>query len=128
MPQYEATQFQPPAPTAYVSLRNPSSGVVLPNIMMLLDTGSDVTLVPTDIARQLQVNISEDNQFKIAGYDGSIGVAPVVQLELVFCRRIFRGQFLLIDQQYGILGRNVLNAVPLVFDGPKLAWDERKPT
>lgn len=35
-----------------------------------------------------------------------------------------RGQFLLIDQVYGILGRNVLNAISLTMDGPKRQWRE----
>jgi hypothetical protein len=30
----------------------------------------------------------------------------------------------LLDQPWGILGRNVLNAVSLLFDGPRLVWDE----
>ena len=36
-----------------------------------------------------------------------LAYAPVVQVEMTFCRRIFRGQLLLVDQPYGILGRNV---------------------
>ena len=52
--------------------------------------------------------------------------ATLVHLELVFCQRTFRGQFLLIDQSYGILGRNVLNAVPLFLDGPQLQWDDQR--
>ena len=45
----------------------------------------------------------------------------------VFGRRIFRGQFLLIDQPIGILGRNILNEVSLLFDGPRLEWTEYRP-
>ena len=59
-------------------------------------------------------------------FDGSTSFAPVIQLELIFCRRIFRGQFLVIDQAWGIIGRNVLNSVPLVLDGPNLTWDEKR--
>jgi hypothetical protein len=47
-------------------------------------------------------------------------------MELIFCRRTFRGQFLLTDQECGVLGRNVLNAVSLLLDGPHLAWDEHR--
>ena len=36
----------------------------------------------------------------------------------------FKGDFLVVDQPWGILGRNVLNAVPLTLDGPRLRWDE----
>ena len=40
--------------------------------------------------------------------------------------RTFRGQFLVIDQQVGILGRNILNALALVLDGPQQTWSEHK--
>ncbi len=53
-------------------------------------------------------------------FDGDTSLAEVVRLELLFCRRTFRGQFLLIDQAWGVIGRNVLNAVPLLLDGPRL--------
>ncbi len=50
----------------------------------------------------------------------------MVRLELVFAQRTFRGQFLLIDQDWGILGRNVLNNVPILLDGPNLVWRESR--
>jgi hypothetical protein len=40
--------------------------------------------------------------------------------------RAFRGQFLVIDQQAGILGRNILNNLALLLDGPQLTWSEHK--
>ena len=60
------------------------------------------------------------------GFDGNKSLAQVVHIELIFCRRTFRGQFLLVDQIYGILGRNVLNEVPLLLDGPQLSWNEQQ--
>ncbi len=49
---------------------------------------------------------------------------PVAVLEMLFLNRIFKGQFLLTDQDYGILGRNVLNNVAILLNGPGLSWDE----
>ena len=46
MPEYDATYFDPPAPVAYVTLRNPATGDILPDIPMLMDTGADATLLP----------------------------------------------------------------------------------
>jgi hypothetical protein len=57
-------------------------------------------------------------------FDDSVSHSFVVHLELVFCRRTFRDQFLLVDQPWGILGRNVLNAVPLLLEAPRLTWYE----
>ncbi len=50
----------------------------------------------------------------------------MVELELVFLGRKFTGQFLLIDQPMGVLGRNILNVVSITFDGPREKWDEHK--
>jgi hypothetical protein len=76
---------------------------------------------------QLGVSTVPGKQYELIGFDGTISFAPIVRLELVFCRRTFWGQFLLIDQEWGVLGRNVLNAVPLLLDGPRLTWDEYRP-
>ncbi len=94
---------------------------------MLLDTGADVTLIPRQAANFLNLSATTDSQYELMGFDGTISVASVVKLELVFCKRTFRGQFLVIDQPWGILGRNVLNAVPLIFDSPDLSWAEYTP-
>jgi hypothetical protein len=112
MPAYDTTLFQPPAPVAYVPLRNQTTSAIALNIPMLLDTGADVTLIPRAALDSLGFDVIANNTYELLGFDGNKSVAQVAQVELVFCRRIFRGQFLLVDQLYGILGRNVLNAVP----------------
>jgi hypothetical protein len=128
MPAYDATRFQPPAPVALVTLRDPTTGAACADVPMLLDSGADVSLVPEPVVRRLGVAPTPGQQYQLVAFDGTISFAPVVRWELVFCRRTFRGQFLLIDQDSGILGRNVLNAVAIVFDGPRLDWDEYRPT
>jgi len=124
MPTYDATAFVPPAPVAQVTVRNPETGVTRSDIPMLLDSGADVTLVPQAIIDELGVTVASDKRYELRGFNGSISLALVVKLELIFCRRTFRGQFLLIDQKWGILRRNVLNEVPLLLDGPHLTWEE----
>ena len=41
---------------------------------------------------------------------------------LIFLRRAIRGRYMLIEEELGILGRDVLNLVPLIFDGPRGEW------
>jgi hypothetical protein len=127
MPDYDATQFDPPAPLARVTLRHPDTGAIWDDVLMLLDSGADITLVPQAAVRQLGVAADPDRQYELMAFDGAPRLAKVVRLELVFCRRTFRGQFLLIDQAWGVIGRNVLNAVPLLLDGPRLTWEEHRP-
>lgn len=126
MPAYDADRFDPPAPVAYVTLRHPVTGVSLSDIPMLMDSGADVTLLPREAIEKLGVNPVTDKVYELQGFDGNLQLAEMVQLELVFLRKRFKGQFLLIDQPIGILGRNVLNAVALLLDGPNAQWDENK--
>jgi hypothetical protein len=126
MPVYDAKQYDPPAPVAHVTLRHPATGASIPDVPMLLDTGADVTLLPRETIEQFGVKPIEDKAYEVEGFDGSTKLAEVVQLELVFLGRKFKGQFLLIDQPIGILGRNILNSVALLFDGPRETWEEQK--
>ncbi len=61
------------------------------------------------------------------GFDGSRSFAPVVILEMVFLKRAFRGRYLLIEEERGVLGRDILNHVALLLDGPRGQWSEYSP-
>jgi hypothetical protein len=74
------------------------------------------------VLAQLGDVLVPDKQFELMGFDGIISTAPVAQLELAFADKRFRGQFLIIDQEWGILGRNILNAMAILLDGPHLMW------
>jgi predicted aspartyl protease len=126
MPKYDAENFDPPAPVAYVSLRNPATGASLSDVPMLIDTGADITLLPRGYVEQLGAEPAIDIAYEIQGFDGESKLANMVELELVFLGKKFTGQFLLIDQPMGILGRNILNVVSITFDGPRGKWDEHK--
>ena len=93
MPAYDAVRFAPPAPLASVSLRNSITGNVLQDVPMLLDSGADITLVPQGSVIQLGVEISSDNAYELMGFDGSRSLASVVELDLLFLQRTFRGRF-----------------------------------
>ncbi|MFH1951136.1 MAG: hypothetical protein ABIL06_05930 [Pseudomonadota bacterium] len=125
MPSYDSSRFTPPAPVDRVMLRNPDTGVSLENIPMLLDSGADVTLIPQSALVGLKISLVENRRYELIGFDGNISLSPVARLDLVFCGRTFRGLFILIDQEWGIIGRNVINAISLLLDGPRLVWDEK---
>ncbi len=91
MPHYNGIQFEPPAPLAAVALRNPDTGAFVPDVNMLLDSGADVTLIPSFTLKALGKTIVPGKLYELMGFDGNTSFAPVVQLELIFCRRTFRG-------------------------------------
>lgn len=126
MPAYDSVLFAPPAPIARVALRHPDSGALRDNVPMLLDTGADVILLPHNAVIELGVTAQTDKQYELISFEDHATLASVVRLEIVFLGLTFRGQFLLIEQDWGIIGRNILNAVSLLFDGPHLTWDKFK--
>lgn len=126
MPEYDAENFDPPAPVAYVTLRHPTTGVSLSDVPMLIDTGADVSLLPREYVTQLGIEPANNEAYEIQGFDGESKLANMVELEVVFLGRKFTGQFLLIDLPMGILGRNILNVVSILFDGPHGKWSEFK--
>jgi hypothetical protein len=50
-----------------------------------------------------------------------------VILDLLFLKRAFRGRYLLIEEERGIMGRDILNHVILLLDGPRQQWSEHAP-
>ena len=124
MPAYDAARFDPPAPLAIVTVKSEPPGIVMQDVPMLMDTGADVSLLPrTHVARFLSVVARE---YELETFDGTKSTAQAVIAELEFLGKTFRGQFLLIDGWHGILGRNVLNNVAVLFDGPSGQWLEKR--
>jgi len=127
MPSYDALHFDPPAPVARVTLRNPQSGATVSDVLLLVDTGADITLLPRTAVERLGVPLLAAQQYELMGFDGSKSFAPVVMLDTVFLQRAFRGRYLLVEEERGILGRDILNHVSLLLEGPRQQWSEHAP-
>ena len=124
MPAYDQDRFAPPAPVAEIDLGRAEAGAPWLRAPMLIDSGADITLVPRNLVNQLGVPFASAKQYELVGFDGARSFSPAVGLRLRFLGRVFEGLFVLIEQEHGILGRNILNALPLVLDGPRLEWSE----
>ena len=120
MARYDSAGFCPPAPLASVILRNPENGLEETDVPMLLDTGSDVTLVPQIYAKRL--NLSVSREFELMGFDNNKSLNQTAQLHLIFEGKTFRGEYFLIEQDYGIIGRNILNFLNIQFNGKNQVW------
>lgn len=116
MPDYDSKNFEPAAPIAHVTLRSRTTGLSV----------SDIPMLPREQVTQLEVEPDKNLSYEVQGYDGEIKVAEAIEAELVFLEKKFTGQFLLIDGTIGILGRNILNALSILFDGPNENWTEFK--
>jgi len=124
MPRYEGNRFSPPAPVGHVHVIHPETGAKCPSVPMLIDSGADVTVVPATVAQRLGISLAGAPEYELMAYDGTPRAVPAVRLKVVFLGRTFSGQFLLLEQESGIIGRNILNAIALVLDGPRLTWSE----
>lgn len=127
MPDYEALHFDPPAPVARVILRHQNSGATVSDVPLLLDTGADITLLPRDAIERLGVLPLGNLRYELVGFDGSKSFAPVVVVDMIFLNRVFRGRYLLIEDERGILGRDILKHVAVLLDGPRQQWSEHVP-
>ena len=125
MPAYDASRFKPPAPLAIVTLRNQDNETTL-DAPMLLDSGADITLIPQSSIERLGLAVDPREIYELMSFDGTTSTAQVVRLDLIFLRRVFRGRFLVTLQECGILGRDILNHISLLLDGPDLTWGEQK--
>ena len=123
MPTYDAVRFSPPAPIGAIDLRDAASGRIWANVPMLLDTGADVTLLPSACLNHLQIQIDPSQSYELMGFDGTRSTAVAVHLDLIFLGMTFRGRFLMIAQGEGILGRDILNHLNIAFRGPALRWE-----
>jgi len=126
MPKYDELLFNPAAPVADIILRNPITKDEVSDVKMLIDTGADVTLIPKIYVDKLNLEIDSSTSYQLVGFDGNTSFAQCVFLDLIFLKKTFKGRFLLTEQDYGVLGRDILNLLSLVFDGPNLLWGERK--
>ncbi len=114
MPTFDSNLFNPSAPVARVTLRDPGNGNTASDVVMLIDSGADITLVPQTSIDELKSNFDPQESYELMGFDGQRSVAQSVQLDLVFLRKTFRGRFLIINSEAGILGtrRSELCCIP----------------
>lgn len=119
--------YDPPAPIAKIKIRNPETLEVIADIPMLLDTGSDITLLPRSFCESINIEISETRFLELEGFNQSKSVAYYARLEFIFLKKMFRGNFLVYDQDEGIIGRDVLNEFCIAFDGKNSEWKECAP-
>lgn len=106
MPDYD-TSASPPAPVARVEIRTPDSEMVV-MVPMLLDSGSDVTIVPLAAAQSVGATVLPYS-VPLQAYDGDWVYRDRARLALRLLSYTFHGDYLVDDVEVGILGRNLLN-------------------
>jgi predicted aspartyl protease len=116
--------YDPPAPIAKIAIRTTESGKRLRDLEMLLDTGSDITLLSKERLHELGIAPSNKKEYELVGFDGRIIKSEIYHLQVIFLGKRFIGNYCAVDNPVGILGRDILNQITILLDGPNLEWDE----
>jgi hypothetical protein len=119
VPAYERAGFQPPAPVVRARVVGPTGSHA--DVPLVIDSGADVSVVPLGAASAVGAPITRSTT-AIQFLAGEEIVLDQADLAVEFLRYRFRGAFLVVDSTYGIVGRNILNALRLTLDGPELEW------
>jgi hypothetical protein len=85
---------------------------------MLVDSGADVTLLPSAVIETL--GIVAEGELTLQGYDGDRNTAPIVQAIVRWGKYTFPGQYVVGNANVGVLGRDILNNLRLDLNGPAL--------
>ena len=117
------TSYQPPFPVVRVAFYNSEEGLRTAPENALLDTGSDGSLVPTAYLRQILAPALTDIRIRSHWGEWRSAQLFVVDLELGNLR--LADVFVVGDEQGDeiILGRNVLNELCTLLDGPSNLTD-----
>jgi hypothetical protein len=75
---------------------------------MLIDSGADVTLLPEFAVASLGI-AGTGERYQLVAFDGTTSDSEAVRADLIFMNRRFRGRFLLVGAEIGVLGRDALN-------------------
>lgn len=123
--RYNYSPGKPPAPAVLLNLANPLSGVEVRDVPALLDSGADLTVIPTRLIHALQV--PQLDLIPIQGYDEQPVPTPTFSIRLQV--RDFPPvdvEVVGADVKGAILGRDVFNGYYVILNGPQLAlelWD-----
>ncbi len=90
---------------------------------MVLDTGADISLLPRSVLEEMGIEPS-GKKFLLIGFDGSSIESDIYELQVILLGKRFEGAYSAIEEPVGIIGRDILNQLVLLFDGPELQWSE----
>ena len=113
--------YQPPFPRLTIRLENGDEQ--LGPFPALLDTGADITFIPTDLLEE--VGAVESVQAQIRSHFGELQPVQLYLIGIQVDSVSLVGLYVVGDDMGDevILGRDVLNKLPLFLDGPQTQTD-----
>jgi predicted aspartyl protease len=113
--------FDPPAPFVDVRVSRPVEPAAGQPVRAKLDTGADLSCIPTTLANQL--GLLPARRVLVEGYDGeqTSVVTYTITLEVADARFRYL-EVIAIPEEYALLGRDVLNSFYVDLRGPDLTF------
>lgn len=114
---------QPPAPFINVVLQHPASGEKIHSVPAQIDSGADRTVLPEKVV--LALKLPQVGRIEVGAFGGAIHVLlsfavllgvhdlPLRRLEIIANA----------EEEWILLGRDVLNNHRIILDGPKQALE-----
>ncbi|MBX3000741.1 MAG: hypothetical protein KF893_19630 [Caldilineaceae bacterium] len=120
--EYERT-FNPAFPQLSARLHGMSSGKSSLEDSALIDTGADATLVPLDTLLQIEADFAYP--VRISSHWGERRSVQVYRIDFEIAGQLLPAIDVVADDQGDtvLLGRNILNRLLLLLDGPRLQTD-----
>ncbi|MBL7162357.1 MAG: hypothetical protein ISS57_07100 [Anaerolineales bacterium] len=114
-------EYQPSFPMIQIRLSNPEEGLRSESVNALLDTGSDGSLVPIEHLQQILAPVLKDTHIRSHWGEWRSVQLFAVDIELADIK--LPALFVVGDDQGDeiILGRDLLNKLRILFDGPSEA-------
>lgn len=117
--------YDPPAPTAHVFFERVGTGRDTARIEahMLIDTGADISLIPRAVVDAIDATPT-GRTMRVRSFDGHESDRDVIAASMHVDKYRMNVEFLLHDvgETTGIIGRNILNLLYVVLDGPTAVW------
>jgi hypothetical protein len=121
------TRFNPPAPALSVQISNLDDVVRSPTLPALVDSGADTTVIPAAMVQQL--GLTPAGETLVRGYEGQPESVPMYDIILrVAEARLVGLSAVTFSADYILLGRDALNWLRLLLDGPALTLEILPPT
>ena len=113
------TTLNPPAPFLPVRVSNLTDILEPQSVAAKIDTGSDVTGIPARLVGQL--SLMPVDEILVEGYDGRQATIACYDVNLRIDHLSVAGlSVITIAEDYVLLGRDVLNRLRMLLDGPAL--------